>query len=458
MSQEKLESAKNLFFIVLGIDMLVTALVAITDLWAVGVLNDIRSGVTTVDQSTINTLEFWESFAKVMILTLICVGLALVRWLDACYEYARKILKATGFLHEGWKTWGWIVPFMNLFKPYQVIGEIYKAGNTDFLGGEEWKKSSGSGMLLVWWILWVITHMVMGAIGKQALKKAMKNSFEADLTLNQIIGMYYTSITVCVVSLIIAGLWFVVAGNLTRRLLNRSVAGKAVKPQRASISLPPSTPTVTYSTSPLPPPAPTRLPPNEIPEMEDTEDRIYAQVGGEIETGNTDKATWTRAFSQAGGDDKQTRVLYIQLRVPKLLALEEEQRKVRQDEQQAEAAEKSRIDLLTLKENISSGKISREDADREVGWMKSDFFLAIRNSQSEVVERMVKEHPYLLAARNTYGETGLHIAARESKSVCIRLLAEHGSYIKARNNEGYTAMEVANNQGCPAAAAVLASL
>lgn len=219
MSQQKLESAKNLFFIALGIDMAVTALVAITDFWAVGVLNDIRSGAITADQSTISTLEFWESFAKIMILTLIGVGLALVRWLDACYEYAKEILMATGFAQEGWKTWGWIVPFMNIFKPYQVLSEIYKAGAADCSGGDEWKKSSGSGMLLAWWIFWVISHMVMWGIGKQALKGA----FRDDLTLNQIIGMYYGSVTVCVISLIVGGLWFVVAGSLTRRLLNRSV-------------------------------------------------------------------------------------------------------------------------------------------------------------------------------------------------------------------------------------------
>ncbi len=197
MNHEKLLGAKKLFFIALGIDMAVTALVAINDYWAVGVLNGVRAGITKVDQSTISTIEFWSTFAKVTILTGLGVGLALVRWMGACYAYAKETLKATGFTQEGWKTWGWIVPFMNVFKPYQVFGEIYKAGAADNSGGEEWKKSSGSGMLLVWWIFWVITHMVMLGIGKQALN----SSFRSDLTLNHIIGMYYNSVTVCVISL-----------------------------------------------------------------------------------------------------------------------------------------------------------------------------------------------------------------------------------------------------------------
>lgn len=316
MSQEKLKNAKNLFFIALGIDMVVTALVVVTDFWAVGVLNDIRSGITTADQSTISTLEFWESFAKVMIVTLIGVGLALVRWLDACYEYAKESIKATGFAQEGWKTWGWIFPFMNVFKPYQVLSEIYKVSATDHDGGEEWKRSSGSGMLLIWWIFWVITHMIMWGIGKQALKSG---AFRDDLTLNQIIGMYYSSVTVCVVSLIVAGLWFVVVGNLTRRLLSRSTpVVVSVAPARAHAAYLSEFPVVGNLSKAVPPESYNTIPLQTIVD----EEPIYAEISNELETGVVDKGLWTRLFAECGGDEKQTKVLYIQERVKRLVAAE----------------------------------------------------------------------------------------------------------------------------------------
>lgn len=340
MSQEKLDSAKNLFFIALAIDMAVTALVAITDFWAVGVLNDIRAGVTEADQSTISYLEFWESFSKIMILTLIGVGLALVRWLDACYGYAKETLKATGFAQEGWKTWGWIVPFMNVFKPYQVIGEIYKAGTADYLGGEEWKKSSGSGMLLVWWIFWVIAHMVIWGIGKQALK----SSFNESLTLSQIVSMYYGSVTVCVISLIVAGLWFVVAGSLTRRLLNRSVpvvgsvapvhlmntGSVAIDGSQYAMALP-SNGGTNKETQTIDYPAPI------------DEDRIYQQIAEELESGTHDKGLWTRLFAECAGDEKQTKVLYIKQRAERLIAVARAQLEQAAAEQAARSEELERI-------------------------------------------------------------------------------------------------------------------
>jgi hypothetical protein len=373
MNQEKLKSAKNLFFIALGIDIAVTALVAITDFWAAGVLSDIRSGVSTSDQSTNSSLEFWESFSKVMILTLIGVGLALVRWLDACYTYAKENLKATEFAQEKWITFGWLVPFMNVFKPYQVLVEIYKVGAADCRGSDDWKKLSGSGMLLVWWIFWVIAHMVMSWIGKQALKSA----FRDDLTLNQIIDMYYGSIIVCVISLIVAGLWFVVAGSLTHRLLNRKsllipISSSNKTSQQPRVGYPGTSqsisnqhlvaaPAVMQPAAVVMPTASTTVDKESTQNnkgnfeittkqelnMENLEDWAYEKVGEELESNKPDKAAWTKAFAQSGGDEKQIKVLYIKQRVEKLIALaKEELRKSRELEELRKSQEAEHLQFF----------------------------------------------------------------------------------------------------------------
>jgi hypothetical protein len=475
MSQEKLESAKNLFFVALGIDMAVTVLVVITDLWAVGVLNDIRSGVNSADQSTISTLEFWESFAKVMILTLIGVGLTLVRWLDACYEYAKETLKATGFAQEGWKTWGWIVPFMNVFKPYQVLSEIYKAGAADYLGSEDWKKSSGSGTLLLWWVFWVVTHMIMWGIGKQALKGA----FRDDLTLNQIIGMYYGSVAVCVISLIVAGLWYVVAGILTRRLLDRprvapskATAEKFGYQVSAVTSMPAGTSSqssASYSPS-LPVPSlgaaltmpksafttqPAQPATREIPELENIEDRIYAQVGEELESGNTDKGIWTKAFAQAGGDDKQTRVLYIKLRVEKLIAAErgrvELLKQALEEAEQLRVAEAERLDRMGWKEKVAAGLIDPQIAVQKSGGKAEIFLTKCGSGDINEIERMINEYPILVAVANVAGNTPLHYAVRSRNLPLVKLLFDEGANLSARNLAGQRPFDLAVQLGmeCP---------
>lgn len=103
MNQEKLENAKNLFFIALGVDIAVTFLVMSSDLWVLGILKEVINGIPITDQSTIGTIDSWASFSKILILTAIGVGLTLTRWLGTCYDYAKEALKATGFAQERWK-------------------------------------------------------------------------------------------------------------------------------------------------------------------------------------------------------------------------------------------------------------------------------------------------------------------------------------------------------------------
>jgi|CXWL01.1.fsa_nt_gi hypothetical protein len=53
------------------------------------------------------------------------------------------------------------------------------------------------------------------------------------------------------------------------------------------------------------------------------EDRLYAQIAQELDTYTVDKALWTKAYAQAGGDEKQTRVLYIKARFVRLREIED---------------------------------------------------------------------------------------------------------------------------------------
>lgn len=52
------------------------------------------------------------------------------------------------------------------------------------------------------------------------------------------------------------------------------------------------------------------------------EDLLYAKIAEELEANGVDKGLWTKVYAQAGGDDRQTRVLYIKARFERLLAAE----------------------------------------------------------------------------------------------------------------------------------------
>lgn len=188
MNQEQLESAKKLLFFFLFADIAITAIVGFNAFSTVGILREIQSGTRTADPSLISSLEFWDGFSKLVFLTAIGVGIGLVKWLNACYRFARESIGATGFKNEGWTILGWIVPIFNLFKPYQIIKELYKAGGTEYKNPDEWSKEATSGALLAWWVLWAITHIVGWILSKQMLQGSVRDDF----TMAQAIGMSQT--------------------------------------------------------------------------------------------------------------------------------------------------------------------------------------------------------------------------------------------------------------------------
>ena len=70
------------------------------------------------------------------------------------------------------------------------------------------------------------------------------------------------------------------------------------------------------------------------PESQDTipprtiidDERIYAKVANELETGGMAKGLWTRLYAECDGDEKRTKVLYIRQRAERLIAAERARR------------------------------------------------------------------------------------------------------------------------------------
>ena len=71
--------------------------------------------------------------------------------------------------------------------------------------------------------------------------------------------------------------------------------------------------------------------------IEAHDERLYEQIAQELDTNTVDKGFWTKAYAQAGGDDQQTRVLYIKARFAKLLVMETARGDVIRQEQERAA-------------------------------------------------------------------------------------------------------------------------
>ena len=280
MNEVSLEKAKKTFFTALSIDILVTTVAVLIDFWTVNVLEGFASGGPGPATSTIGYIELFEKFSLVMVLTWLWVGWTLTRWISACYRHAMQTLNVTGLRYEKWKTWGWVIPGLNLFKPFQVLNEIYKAGSSSIGDSRALKTWTFSAPLLIWWIYWVSTHLILVGMSKLVLNQTSVET----VTPKQAIGEYYVHIVVCLISLTVAGLWFVVAGSLTSRLQQRGS-----HPFQASKSTKKAAST-------------------------QVGDEAFAEALSEIEEHRLDKGVWARSFAESGGDESKAKAAYIKAR------------------------------------------------------------------------------------------------------------------------------------------------
>jgi hypothetical protein len=444
MNKEKLESARNVLFIALGIDIAVISLVVIGDFWVAGVLKDIGAGRSTADKSIISTIEFWDSFAKLMFLTTLGVGLGLVRWLNACYGYAKETIGASGFKNEGWTIWGWVIPILSLFKPYQVISEIYKAGASPYTLPDGWKKASGSGALLAWWIFWLIVHI--GAIG--VTKLMLQDAKRVDLTLKQSIGAIEFHAWFWIVFLVVSALWLIVASQLTRRLLERKTTEEGYLLQdkdmaglskKQEVLLSPTRPlnegmsnrqsavnsaeTSANRMNPLARDTATTVPLPAMNTESSTEEDHWATAMAEVDSGQRRPGVWAKAFAESEGDETKAKVAYLKARVLQLTdAVKIDQahqalaRQQEADDAQALVLEKRRI----VQEAISNFTINREISNEQLT-------LIVRNADAN----------QLTSIRNSVtGNTLLHICAERD------MLLEVDGLLTARADP-----QVSNNKG-----------
>lgn len=184
--------------------------------------------------------------------------------------------------------------------------------------------------------------------------------------------------------------------------------------------------------------------------ISDLEEKAYDRVGQELESNTVDRATWTKAFAQAGGDDKQTRVVYITLRVEKLVSagivrlkaeLELAERQAK-DEARTRAAEEQQL-VRALPEKISRGLIDARTAADAVGETGTQFLNLCREADLNTLKEMVERQPMLLAVADNEGNTALHIVAVSRGPEFIQYFLLAGANRQARNLFGDTPLDAA---------------
>lgn len=115
-------------------------------------------------------VEYMSDFEAMFILLTVIVGLGWIFfnilfiifyliWKYRVYKNL-QIAKVKGLGHSpGWAVGWYFIPIAHLFKPYQVMKEIWQATFYS-RGPEDWKTKSVSGILLTWWLIYIFSNLL----------------------------------------------------------------------------------------------------------------------------------------------------------------------------------------------------------------------------------------------------------------------------------------------------------
>jgi len=90
----------------------------------------------------------------------VAAAIVFIRWMHAAYRNLEAVAPAEKRYSAGWAIGSWFVPIMNLFRPKQMVNDIWRAG------GRDPQDAQPGWLLLSWWALWLISSFIVNIAGR----------------------------------------------------------------------------------------------------------------------------------------------------------------------------------------------------------------------------------------------------------------------------------------------------
>lgn len=146
--------------LLIGIVMLLDIVSLISSYFQYNLLNDIAKGVN-VSIATAEASDLRESIiAVIYAIAFLISGITFIQWFRRAYFNLHLRVDNLKF-GEGWAAGSWFTPIISIYRPFQIMKELYEKTNELLLSreGEEGSKTNYSNFTLaIWWTLWLIDN------------------------------------------------------------------------------------------------------------------------------------------------------------------------------------------------------------------------------------------------------------------------------------------------------------
>jgi hypothetical protein len=116
----------------------------VSDLLEINLLDRVIAGEDVTDAEATANDNRQGLVGLLQFVALVAGAIVFIRWLTAAYRNTDVVSPGTRRYGHGWAIGAWFVPFLNLWRPKQIVNDVWRAGGRDASDAEP-------GALLVWW-------------------------------------------------------------------------------------------------------------------------------------------------------------------------------------------------------------------------------------------------------------------------------------------------------------------
>jgi hypothetical protein len=135
--------------------------------------------------------------------------IAFLAWYGRAYRNLRRLGAGGLRWGNGWAIAYWFIPILNLFRPKQVVNDIWRASDPDGAPGTAWSDGRVPALVHWWWALWLISSFAERILFRQ--------SMEAGNSPSEFVSLSQTYIVWDLIDVIPAALAFLVVMKITAR-------------------------------------------------------------------------------------------------------------------------------------------------------------------------------------------------------------------------------------------------
>ena len=117
----------------------------------------------SVSVATVNaSIDRRDAIAVLSLVGLVVTAIAFIVWMLRVYDNLKPMTAAAPRHTRGWVIGGWLVPFLNLVRPKQIMDDLWRANDPklpaadDLISSVAWQNNPASPLLNLWWALWII--------------------------------------------------------------------------------------------------------------------------------------------------------------------------------------------------------------------------------------------------------------------------------------------------------------